>query len=46
MLSSLLRKKSIHQIQKDAAEGFGDGESSGLHRVLGVRDLTFFGMAA
>ncbi|HTN18051.1 MAG TPA: amino acid permease, partial [Chitinophagaceae bacterium] len=46
MFSSLLRKKSIHQIQKDAADGFGDGESSGLHRVLTVRDLTFFGMAA
>jgi APA family basic amino acid/polyamine antiporter len=46
MFSSLFRKKSIHQIQKDAEEGFGDGESTGLHRVLTVRDLTFFGMAA
>jgi amino acid transporter len=46
MISSLFRKKSIHQIQKDAAEGYSDGEHTGLHRILTVRDLTFFGMAA
>jgi APA family basic amino acid/polyamine antiporter len=46
MFESLFRKKSIHQIQKDAAAGFGDGEHTGLHRILTVRDLTFFGMAA
>ncbi|MCC6186838.1 MAG: amino acid permease [Chitinophagaceae bacterium] len=46
MFQSLFRKKSIHQIQKDAAAGYSDGEHTGLHRVLGVRDLTFFGMAA
>lgn len=46
MFQSLFRKKSIHQIQKDAAAGFGDGEHGGLNRILTVRDLTFFGMAA
>jgi amino acid transporter len=46
MFQSLFRKKSIHQIQKDAAEGFSDGEHGGLNRVLSVRDLTLFGMAA
>lgn len=46
MFQSLFRKKSIHQIQKDAAEGFGDGEHASLNRVLSVRDLTLFGMAA
>ncbi len=46
MFSSLLRKKSIQQIQQDAAAGFSDGEGHSLHRVLTVRDLTFFGMAA
>lgn len=46
MFQSLFRKKSIHQIQKDAAEGFGDGEHPSLNRVLSVRDLTLFGMAA
>jgi basic amino acid/polyamine antiporter, APA family len=46
MFQSLFRKKSIHQIQKDAAAGYSDGDHTGLHRVLTVRDLTFFGMAA
>lgn len=46
MFQSLFRKKSIHQIQQDAAEGYSDGEHTGLHRILTVRDLTFFGMAA
>lgn len=46
MFESLFRKKSIHQIQKDAEAGFSDGEATGLHRILTVRDLTFFGMAA
>lgn len=46
MFSNLFRKKSFHQIQKDAAAGYSDGEHTGLQRVLGVRDLTFFGMAA
>lgn len=45
-MSTLLRKKSIDKILKDAEAGYGDGEHSGMHRVLGVRDLTFFGIAA
>jgi basic amino acid/polyamine antiporter, APA family len=39
---SLFRKKSANTI---LLEG-GDGESHGLHKVLTVRDLTFFGIAA
>lgn len=46
MANSLFRKKSIPTILKDAEEGLGDGHSIGLKRVLGVRDLTFFGIAA
>jgi amino acid transporter len=47
MSNSLFRKKSIDVILKDAAAGLGDGEhGGGLKRVLGVRDLTFFGVAA
>lgn len=41
-LTSLFRKKSTNMT---VAQG-GDGEHSGLHRVLNVRDLTFFGIAA
>ncbi len=42
-LSKLFRKKSAHVIVQEG----GDGEDhSGLHRVLTVRDLTFFGIAA
>ena len=47
MSTSLFRKKSIDIILKDAAEGMGDGHGGGgLKRILGVRDLTFFGVAA
>lgn len=46
MSRSLFRKKSIHQIQNDIAAGFGDSEHSSLQRVLGVKDLTLFGLAA
>ena len=46
MSNSLFRKKSIDVILKDAAAGYGDGEHGGLKKVLGVRDLTFFGVAA
>lgn len=43
LLSKLFRKKSTSVIVKEG----GDGEShSGLHKVLNVRDLTFFGIAA
>lgn len=44
---SLLRKKSISAILKDAEAGYHDGEGHGaLNRVLGVKDLTAFGIAA
>ncbi len=40
--SSLFRRKSTSTILKQG----GDGEHSGLNKVLTVRDLTFFGIAA
>jgi len=44
---SIFRKKSIDKIVQDAAAGSSDGHSSsGLKKVLGVRDLTFMGIAA
>ena len=46
MLNQLFRKKSIAKIVHEAEAGLGDGHSSGLKKVLGVRDLTFFGVAA
>ncbi|MBL7754383.1 MAG: amino acid permease [Chitinophagaceae bacterium] len=46
MASDLFRRKKIPQILEDARQGLGDHEQSGLHKVLGVRDLTFFGIAA
>ncbi len=57
MASSLFRKKSIAQIQADAAAGLGDHELlvpgqpaeehvSGLRRSLGTFDLTMLGIAA
>ncbi len=57
MLSSLFRKKSIAQIQADAAAGFSDSEALvpgqpagdsvvGLRRSLGTFDLTMLGIAA
>src|SRR5213592_855522 len=48
MSSSLFRKKSIAQIQEDAAAGFADAEAAGtgLRRTLGTFDLTMLGIAA
>lgn len=44
---SLFRKKSLAQIQEDAAHGYADSHGTeGLNRILGVRDLTFMGIAA
>ena len=44
---NLFRTKSIDKIQEEVALGLTDGHSaSGLKRVLGVRDLTFMGIAA
>ncbi|MGZ3851713.1 MAG: amino acid permease, partial [Flavisolibacter sp.] len=47
-MNQLFRKKSIPTILKEAQEGLtdGHGHSEGLKKVLGVRDLTFFGVAA
>jgi amino acid transporter len=53
MINSLFRKKSIAQIQADAAAGLTEhaqanvgGEGGGLRRTLGVFDLTLMGIAA
>lgn len=47
MSDSLFRKKSIDKIVADSAAGLGDGHGeAGLRKVLGVRDLTFMGIAA
>jgi basic amino acid/polyamine antiporter, APA family len=48
MGDSLFRKKTVANILKDAEEGMGDGHGSNsqLTKVLTVRDLTFFGIAA
>ena len=48
MANSLFRKKSIAQIQADAASGFADAEmhGTGLRRSLGTFDLTMLGIAA
>src|SRR5215210_6303982 len=48
MANSLIRKKSISQIQADAAAGFADGElhGTGLRRSLTTFDLTMLGIAA
>jgi amino acid transporter len=44
---SLFRKKSIDKIVQDAEAGMTDGHSAGgLKKELGVRDLTFMGIAA
>jgi amino acid transporter len=45
MNKSLFRKKSIDGILKDQEAGLGD-HAAGLRKVLGVRDLTFMGIAA
>ena len=44
----MFRKKSIAQIQSDAAAGFADAEAAGtgLRRSLGTFDLTMLGIAA
>ncbi len=47
-MNSLFRKKSIDKIAADAAGGFSEDVNGpgGMKRVLGVRDLTAFGVAA
>lgn len=44
MANSLFRKKSIESIKADYDKRQGEG--GGLRKVLGVRDLTFLGIAA
>src|SRR6186997_1999558 len=48
MANSLFRRKSIAQIQSDAAAGFADAEAAGtgLRRSLSTFDLTMMGIAA
>jgi basic amino acid/polyamine antiporter, APA family len=46
MASSIFRKKSLDKIVRDAEEGLGDAHEHKLKKVLGVRDLTFMGVAA
>ena len=48
MANLLFRKKNIQTILHDAQEGLSDSEGhhTDLKRVLTVRDLTFFGIAA
>jgi len=47
MSYSLFRKKSLTKIIEDAEAGLGDGHGGeGMKKVLGVRDLTFMGIAA
>lgn len=45
MLDKLFRKKSISKILEDVNKGHGEHGAS-LHKTLGVRDLTAFGIAA
>lgn len=45
MLDKLFRKKSISKILEDASKGYGEHGAT-LHKTLGVRDLTAFGIAA
>jgi basic amino acid/polyamine antiporter, APA family len=46
MFQNLFRKKSIPKIIADAKAGYGDSEQHSLNKILGVRDLTFLGIAA
>ena len=48
MWQQLFRTKSVERIQQEAATGLTDahGTPEHLRRVLGVRDLTFMGIAA
>ena len=46
MATQLFRKKSLSKIIADAESGLGDAHMHGMKKVLGVRDLTFMGIAA
>lgn len=47
-MNQLFRKKSIPVILQEAQQGLSDshGHATGLKKILGVRDLTFMGIAA
>jgi basic amino acid/polyamine antiporter, APA family len=45
-MSSIFRRKSLEKIIMDAEAGLGDSHEHKLRKVLGVRDLTFMGIAA
>ena len=45
-MNSLFRKKNIQRILADAENGYGDAGHIPLKKILGVKDLTFFGIAA
>lgn len=46
MASTIFRRKTLEQIEKDVASGHTDAHSHGMNKVLTVRDLTFMGIAA
>lgn len=46
MYKKFLRKKSISKILLDAEAGYSDSDGGSLKKVLGVKDLTAFGIAA
>lgn len=51
MLDNYFRKKPLNTILSDVSSGYGDGENpeqgmAHLSKVLGVKDLTFMGIAA
>ena len=46
MSQSFFRRKPLERILSEAASGSGDHPTAGLRQVLGVRDLTFLGVAA
>jgi len=46
MSKSIFRKKSLEKIVRDAEAGLGDAHENKMEKVLGVRDLTFMGIAA
>src|SRR6267154_6438498 len=46
MASSIFRRKSLDKIVRDAEAGLGDAHEHQLKKVLGVKDLTFMGVAA
>jgi basic amino acid/polyamine antiporter, APA family len=46
MASSIFRRKSLEKIIRDSEAGLGDAHGHKMRKVLGVRDLTFMGIAA